>query len=495
MVEVCLSLGKPSEAIEYVERSKNRNLVEIILRRDLKAIFPEEVITELERYENEITVGQYQIQCGEAEDSKVLSQQLYRLRQKRNELQDGYLPVGFGFQLKHFQRNLDPHTAILEFYLLKDRFTAFILTRETQQPKVLQSQRKDLSKLMKWLKGYLIAYYTKKSCWKRRLATRLRLLAQILHIDEIIQQIPKDCKRLILIPHQYLHLLPLHALPINSQQITSTLETSTLETLIQQFSGGVSYAPSCQLLQLAQVRKRLNFTHLFAVQNPTSDLDYANLEVEAIRSFFQAAEVLADQEASEVAVKTNPNLLTAHCCHFSSHGYFNSELPIESALLLAETNVEDKSQSLTTEDGLLTLGEVFSFKLNECRLVTLSACETGLIDPSNISDEYIGLPSGFLVAGSPAVVSSLWTVNDLSTALLMIKFYENLHHQMSLAVALNQAQLWLRDASRAELTQWIKGKNLPLNPTLRVSLFKGLKLDDKPFYQPFHWAAFCAIGQ
>ncbi|MFM6271784.1 MAG: CHAT domain-containing protein, partial [Dolichospermum sp.] len=91
---------------------------------------------------------------------------------------------------------------------------------------------------------------------------------------------------------------------------------------------------------------------------------------------------------------------------------------------------------------------MFELRLNKCRLITLSACETGLIDLNSISDEYIGLPSGFLFAGSPSVVSSLWTVDDLSTSFLMIKLYEILfdeNQQVSVPVALKQAQNWLQN--------------------------------------------------
>jgi CHAT domain-containing protein len=63
-------------------------------------------------------------------------------------------------------------------------------------------------------------------------------------------------------------------------------------------------------------------------------------------------------------------------------------------------------------------------------LLTLSACETGLIDFDNASDEYIGLPSGFLYAGSPSVVCTLWAVDQVSTAFLLIKFYENLRESL-----------------------------------------------------------------
>jgi len=502
MVAVCLKLDKSGEAIEYVERSKTRNLVEQIISRDLKTIFPADVVTQLEYYRDEIAAGQEQIQQGNAKNKKDLAQHLQKLRQQRNELQDQHLPIASGFNFEHFQNNLDDHTAIVEFYITRDKLLTFIFTGQTQQPIVLQSEQKDLYnlrlyKLVNWRHKY--RNYDNNSDWQNGLSKRLHLLAQILHIDEIIQQIPPECDRLILIPHQYLHLFPLHALPINSQQ-----GEGNSEIMMDRFPAGVSYAPSCQLLQLTQTRQRPEeFTHLFAVQNPTDDLVYTNLEVEVIKSFFQTAEVLASQDAKEAAVKVNQNLTTAHYCHFSCHGYFNPESPVESALLLAETKTEQIVQDKTTEDGFLTLGEIFGLKLEQCRLVTLSACETGLIDFDNISDEYIGLPSGFLVAGSPAVVCSLWTVDDLSTALLIIKFYDNLlNYQMSLAVALNKAQFWLRDVTKENLLLWIKSlsikgyqKRFLSAPLLKDDDFRDLSPSDKPFEEPYHWAAFCAIGQ
>jgi CHAT domain-containing protein len=493
MVETCLELGHQTEAIEYVERSKTRNLVEQILSRDLKTIFPADIVIQLERYRDEIATGQYQIQHGKAENPKALAQHLQELRQQRNELENRYLTIGSGFQFDHFQNNLDDHTAIVEFYITGDKFLTFIFTHQTQQSIIWQSQPKDLDKLVKWVNSYFRGYYTKPKHWQYRLTTRLHLLAKILQIDEIIKKIPEKCDRLILIPHQVLHLFPLHALPINSQQ-----GKTKSEILMHRFPAGVSYAPSCQLLELAQTKKRPDFSRLFAVQDPTDNLDYANLEVEAIKSFFNPdeVEVLASQDASEAAVKVNQNLTTAHCSHFSCHGYFNIESPLESALILAEAKTEQTVPDKTIEDGYLTLGEIFGFNLNQCRLVTLSACETGLIDFNNISDEYIGLPSGFLVAGSPAVVSSLWTVNELSTAFLMIKFYENLQRkQMPLAVALNQAQFWLRDVTKEELQQWTSHWDLSRNHREQLGdWFDTLSLE-KPFQQPYHWAAFCAIGE
>jgi CHAT domain-containing protein len=60
-----------------------------------------------------------------------------------------------------------------------------------------------------------------------------------------------------------------------------------------------------------------------------------------------------------------------------------------------------------------------------CRLVTLSACETG-VNAIAPGDELIGLARGFFAAGAPSLVVSLWTVDDEAAARLMRLFYARL---------------------------------------------------------------------
>jgi hypothetical protein len=170
------------------------------------------------------------------------------------------------------------------------------------------------------------------------------------------------------------------------------------------------------------------------------NLFYTDLEVNILSTFFTEPQVIDQDNATKNAVLPHLKSSDNHCYHFSCHGGFNPDNPLESALFLA--NKEP-----------LTLGEIFELRLNKCRLITLSACETGMIDLNSISDEYIGLPSGFLFAGSPSVVSSLWTVDDLSTSFLMIKLYEILfdeNQQVSVPVALKQAQNWLQNLTVKE---------------------------------------------
>ncbi len=485
MVEVCLQLGEENLALEFIERSKTRNLVELILERDSKIIFPPKVITQLEQLRDEIAKGQYKIQNGTAENATALAQRLQELRQQKKSLEDSYLPVASGFKIDKFQATLDKNTAIVEWYITNTGWETFIITCDKLQRLNSSTFTDHLEALEDWNYKYLNAYYSNKTQWINNLASHLTQLAKILHIEKIIKLIPQNCSHLILIPHCELHLFPVHALPLSDGNF-----------LCDKFPDGVSYAPSCQLLQQINLRERINFKSLFAIQNPTEDLDYTDLEVETISSLFTDKKVLSKKQATQTALsQASSQIQQTNYLHFSCHGTFNLNSPQDSCLLLAGADENDELNL----NKCLTLGNLFErdFNLNQCRLVVLSACETGLIDFRNTSDEYIGLPSGFLYAGSSSVVSSLWTVDDLSTSFLMIKFIQNLKdiEYISVPLALNQAQTWLRDATKEDLQEW--ANNLPLDSTKKGKIRRQLrnKTVEKPFNSPFHWAAFTAVGK
>ncbi|QNH56818.1 CHAT domain-containing protein, partial [Limnospira indica] len=147
----------------------------------------------------------------------------------------------------------------------------------------------------------------------------------------------------------------------------------------------------------------------------------------------------------------------------------------------------------------LTLEDILRLDLSNCRLVTLSACETGITDFTSTSDEYIGLPSGFILAGSPNVVSTLWAVADISTAIFMIQFYQTLQQSdLSVVLALRQTQTWLREATVQDLLDWIDSCAViseERRGQMKFTLQWGKTAESKPFSSPYFWAAFCAIGQ
>jgi CHAT domain-containing protein len=550
MVEVCLERAKKEpdykvKAIEYVERSKARNLVELLATRDLypKGNIGEDVLKELNRLRREIAAEDRRANIQESNQTDgndipsptVLMSNRTRLNQLRQEL-DALIareiqPVDPNFSLTQTVKSIpfsqmqellpDDKTAIIEWYVTGETFITFIITRQSPGLTVWQPPPKERQALIKWSEQYLEDYRQNKSEWQSKLPVSLNKLAEILHLDEILENwVPVECDRLILIPHRHLHLFPLHALPVGESVVRAyraRLENSgqTICTktpcLLDIFPRGVSYAPSCQLLQLAQNQKRPDFSHFFGVQNPTKDLTFTDIEVAIIQQRFQPNDtVLGENDATKENLISTRQLLTAHCTHFSCHGIFNFESPFKSALILAGALVSNPAQTagadryIRSRDGetidlekCLTLAEIFSLDLRQCRLVTLSACETGITDFTSISDEYIGLPSGFLYAGSPSVVSSQWKVNDLSTAFLTIRFYYNVCvEKLPVALALNQAQIWLRDVTKEKLEEWTN--QLPLDTTEKKYLRRFLnkiEAGSQPFQQPYHWAAFCAVGQ
>jgi CHAT domain-containing protein/Tfp pilus assembly protein PilF len=96
------------------------------------------------------------------------------------------------------------------------------------------------------------------------------------------------------------------------------------------------------------------------------------------------------------------------------------------------------------QKGILTGEEVMSLDLRRCDLVVLSACETGLGRVAE-GEGVLGLQRAFHLAGAKTVVTSLWSVSDPATSVLMEQFYKCLwgEKKVSKLEALRQAQLFV----------------------------------------------------
>ena len=212
----------------------------------------------------------------------------------------------------------------------------------------------------------------------------------------------------------------------------------------------IVYASSLEALASAQkeIAKSISSAPatLAAVVNPTGDLEGSEKEGKVVASHFpdKARTVLARAQASPEAVLAALKGKTHW--HFASHGTFSWGDARQSALVMHDGKDLSVGRLLET-DGL-----------GRPRLVVLSACETGLYDIQSNPDEFIGLPGAFTALGATGVLGTLWQVSDAATALLIAKFYE-LHMGEGLAppTALRQAQLWLRQASSADLEAYARG--------------------------------------
>ena len=132
--------------------------------------------------------------------------------------------------------------------------------------------------------------------------------------------------------------------------------------------------------------------------------------------------------------------------HFATHGMLNRSHPELSGLMLSLFDEQGRPQ-----DGFLRLHEIYNLRLN-AELVVLSACRTGL--GADVRGEgLVGLSRGFMYAGVPRMVVSLWKVGDHSTAELMQRFYWSLLEAGAPpATALRAAQLSLLDSDDKTLS-------------------------------------------
>ena len=170
-------------------------------------------------------------------------------------------------------------------------------------------------------------------------------------------------------------------------------------------------------------------------------LPAARDEVCRIARLFGAdqAAVFLGSEASEENVKASAVVRSARILHFAAHGLLDEDHPDLSGLQL--THAGDSA-----EDGLLQVREIFNLQLR-ANLVVLSACQSGL--GKEVSGEgLIGMTRAFLYAGASSVVVSLWQVDDVSTADLMVGFYSQLKAGLDRSEALRHAKLELIDRTR-----------------------------------------------
>jgi CHAT domain-containing protein len=163
------------------------------------------------------------------------------------------------------------------------------------------------------------------------------------------------------------------------------------------------------------------------IGEPKYDLEYAGREAGAIAALRPQSRLFLRKDATEGALRRYAT--SFNYIHFATHGQFNADSPLKSALLLTPDS---------QYNGLLTVDKLYTLDL-DADLVTLSACETGLSKVAN-GDDLVGLTRGFLYAGSSSIVASLWKVDDMATADLMKIFYMQME-KTNKRDALRNAQL------------------------------------------------------
>ena len=403
---------RKAEALEYIERSKARALVDLLAARQDFATPPaasEEAHKLLESYNSADIDARMQVPVDKngAESRQrnltVKSTAVEKLQSIAPELAS--LVTVTSMQLKQLQALIPADEAVLQYYYQGDEFYAFILTRDS-----LQSAKLDKSGLEDELRTFRTAIEKRE---ERTLA-----LGQGLY-NRLIRPLEKSLtrKNLLIVPHGALHYLPFAALHNGKDYLIDhyalrSLPSASVLKFIKPMSGKID-----TILVLGNPD----------LGDPRLDLPNAQIEAEDIARRATKSTLLVRGKATETMFKQAAANFSY--IHIASHGEFESAAPLNSALLLAKD---------AENNGMLTVAKLYTLRLN-ADLVTLSACETGLGKIAS-GDDVVGLTRGFLYAGSSSVVASLWKVDDLATSELMTGFYADLK-KLNKRDALREAQL------------------------------------------------------
>jgi CHAT domain-containing protein/Tfp pilus assembly protein PilF len=430
----------------------------------------------------------------------------------------GWLRQGWNYiapspSYQQMQQLLNPKTAAIYWHVSPAAITTFILQHNkplltwTLRPTAHISQIaipdqvvhlpaiRQLEQFEEWMATWQIDYKTlykdeekiekegTRERWRKQMPDRLDQLGEILEIEKILAHL-SDIGKLILIPHRDLHLLPLHYLFPENFTITYL----------------PSFQVGCDLQQLGQsATETLPQVPLLNVEQPKgkNSLLFTSVESSVIAHLYSQPEInrlvgsAATKEAVSSALKVG-----ARVFHFTGHGYHDVDTPAKSFLELA--NGEQ-----------LSLKDIFDLELPSYYLVCLSACETGVTGNQGLIDEFVGLASGFFSKQAIYVVSSLWRVDERSTALLMMYFHQLLKEKgMAPAQALKQAQRWLCNLTNAQLREWYLqlAEKLTNRSDRKIKSFlkreaenlqedSQINLNECPYAEPYFFAGFTIAGK
>ena len=436
LVRLCLDDpggSRAEEALVYAERARARTLLERAPAR-FAAAGPElaAVATRVEELREELNWFYSGLErppdpgtAGRSADVDTLDalarereREIRALTLKAAELGSGAHGDAVEFDVDLMRAALGQHTALIEYVDMGDELAALVLTGDGL------FVRRDLPSLVTL--GARLRQFRFQVDSVRHAPGRVRkheeqLTARALrHLAALYDGLLRPLagvigdRRLAVVPTGPLHHVPFAALFDGEQTVGERREVST--------------SPSAAILQRTLARPVESPGRVLAMGFANERIPLVEDEVRAIGRIFEGARILTAEAATVEGLREGA--LASDVIHLACHARFRPENPLFSGLQLA--------------DGWFTARDAAELTLS-CQLVCLSACETGV---NNVAagDEILGLARGFLAAGAPSLLATLWTVDDQATASFMGSFYHRYSCGAGIAESLRAAQLELRAA-------------------------------------------------
>jgi CHAT domain-containing protein len=446
------------QAFQWAESNKSIFLLQALRQQQAQAqdLLPTELLEEQRRLEQNIQKLHFQKR--EATHSQAQSQLNQALQQAQSDyarwLQKiqrdypSYYAFHFGLQpqpVANIQQRLQQGELLLTYFVGQKETFLFALSPN------------------KWTAHRL------KPDWQQ--AKRLRQTLANPQLDSFPSQYPVDAhalyqnlvqpalaahaapKTLIIVPDGLLNDLPFE---VFLTEATSKGQWAKLPYLLRQYNVRYQYAAQLYsrsgggfsvkngILGMAasyadQPLERLPARRRF-LRKGLQELKGAKDEVQNLQKTFGGGSYFLGEKATEAQFKDIAGEFDI--LHLALHGLMNEDHPMASALAFTENGD-------TLEDNLLHAYEIMHLPL-KAQLVVLSACETGY-GKFDQGEGVMSLARSFFHAGAQSLVVSLWSVNDLTTQLLMQNFYGHLRKGLAKDEALRQAKLDYLDQVNEDL--------------------------------------------
>lgn len=428
LILLLLNMGKVKDSFQYAERAKSRSFIDLLGNQkiNLKSAVSRDLYESLNRQKQAILKIEDSLAAARNSDQKEKAKEMANeLVKVRNQYQDLLINVkeqspeisSFvtveAITLEALQALLEDSVALVEYLVTENELIAWVVTKEK-----IEVARVPLTE--KQLNGFVADYRERiqKLAPVEEQAQRLYSLL-IKPVEPYIEK-----KRILgIVPQGHLHYISFSSL---KNKHNFLIEKHPL-----------FYSPSASVMQFTfkAPTKRSGKVRVLALGNPDlGDLNYdlplAEMEANAIKWNFPQVDVLTRENATESWLQEH--ISDYQIIHIASHGEFDPVNPLFSSLKLTRSE---------TADGNFEVNEVFGLEIN-AEIVTLSACQTGLGDIVG-GDELVGLNRAFIYAGTQSILSSLWRVSDISTAVLIKHFYRN-YGSDNKAESLRKAQLLVK---------------------------------------------------
>ena len=449
--------GRKTEALEVLERSRARSLLDRLSVRDAmrNADVPEELVLERRQLAARFDALQAQLAeeaaVGDPRGLEELRRELRELRRERDDLADRLVrstphladvhrprPLEFGQIL----RALDAGTVLLAYSVGEEETLLFVLPAGGELevavlPVGEPELRFEIERLNRMIRegshpSSLRGERRSRSITElgRRLAARL-LTPAMAAISE--------SERVLVLADGPLHLLPFCALPPPREGREERWRFLVEYRPLHYAYSVTTYA---RLREIGARRATGSDEAVVVFGAPPAPEDRPDLsalpgareEALAIAARFPAGRALLGGDATEANAKRvgfGPRYL-----HFATHALLDERFPTDSALVLAA----DPAAGSEGENGLLQAWEILEQVRIDAELVVLSGCETALGREVR-GEGLLSLTRAFQVAGARSVVASLWRVRDRATRELMEAFYRGLNEGLPKDEALRAAQI------------------------------------------------------